>query len=194
MTRLQRNVVISVLTLSALACATVALAAGGGDGHGGGLLKDFLWRILNFVVMFGLLAYFVTKPFKRGMADRREAIEKSLEEARKAQAEAEAKFAEYDAKLAAANEEIEELTKAMRREAELERDSILANAKEMAAKIEEDADRNASLAVAKARSELRQEAAALAVSLAKDLLEKNFTADDQKRLVDEYIEKVGGLQ
>ena len=194
MIRLQRYLSISVLVAVALLCAGVALAAGGGDGHGGDLLKDFLYRILNFAIMFGLLAYFITKPFKRGMAGRREAIEKSLEEARRAQAEAEAKFAEYEAKLAAANQEIEELTAAIRREGELERSTIIENARQMAAKIEQDADRNANLAVAKARAELRQEAAQLAVTLAKDLLEKNFTADDQKRLVDGYIEKVGGLQ
>lgn len=194
MTRSQRTIVSSVLVVAVLVSASVALAAGGG-GHGGeGLLKDFLYRVFNFAIMFGLLAYFVTKPIKRGMAGRRESIEQALEEARKAQADAEAKFAEYEAKLTAANEEIEELTAAIRREGELEREQIIANAKEMAAKIEQDADRNASLAVAKARAELRQEAATLAVGLAKDLLEKNFNADDQKRLVDEYIEKVGELQ
>ncbi|PLY01604.1 MAG: ATPase [Desulfuromonas sp.] len=194
MTRLQRNTVVSVLTVAVVASATLALASGGGEGHGGNLLKDFLYRILNFAIMIGLLAYFVAKPFKNGMANRRESIEKALEEARKAQADAEAKFAEYDAKLAAANEEIEELSAAIGREGELERKNILENAEKMAAKIEQDADRNAELAVSKARAELRQEAAVLAVELAKGLLEKNFTADDQKRLVDEYIEKVGELQ
>ena len=193
MTRVQRTVLSSVLVAAVLLCATLALASGGGEGHGG-QLKDFLYRIFNFALMFGLLAYFVSKPIKRGMAGRRESIEQALEEARRAQAEAEAKFEEYDAKLAAANEEIEELSAAIRREGELERDTILENAKQMAAKIEQDANRNADLAVAKARAELRQEAATLAVSLAKDLLEKNFSADDQKRLVDEYIEKVGELQ
>ena len=44
--------------------------------------------------------------------------------------------------------------------------------------IEQDADKNASLAVEKARAELRQEAARLAVSLAKEMVEKKFTADD----------------
>ncbi len=194
MTRVQRTLVCSVLVAAVLACASLALASGGGDGHGGGLLKDFLYRIFNFAIMFGLLAYFVTKPLKNGMAGRRAAIEKSLEEARKAQAEAEAKFAEYETKLAKANEEIEEIYAAIRREGELERDQIIASAKEMAVKIEQDADKNASLAVEKARAELRQEAARLAVSLAKEMVEKKFTADDQKRLVDEYIEKVGELQ
>jgi len=194
MTRVQRTLVVSLLTLAVVTFATLALASGGGDGHGGGLLKDFLYRILNFAIMFGLLAYFVSKPLKRGMSGRRESIEKALEEARRAQAEAEAKFAEYEAKLAAANKEVEEIYAAIRREGELERDSIVASAKQLAGKIEEEADRNANLAVSRARAELRQEAARLAVSLAQELLAKNFTADDQKRLVDEYIEKVGELQ
>jgi len=193
MTRVQRTLVCSILVAVVLACASLALASGGAEGHGG-QLKDFLYRIFNFAVMFGLLAYFVTKPIKRGMAGRRESIEQALEEARRAQAEAEAKFAEYDAKLAKANEEIEEIYAAIRREGELERDQIVASAKAMAVKIEQDADKNASLAVEKARAELRQEAARLAVSLAREMVEKNFTADDQKRLVDEYIEKVGELQ
>jgi F-type H+-transporting ATPase subunit b len=41
--------------------------------------------------------------------------------------------------------------------------------------------------------ELRAEAARLAVELAEELLGKNVTAADQKRLVDEYMQKVGEL-
>ena len=47
--------------------------------------------------------------------------------------------------------------------------------------------------VAKARIELREEAARLAVELAEDMLKKQVSADDQKRLVDEYMRKVGEL-
>jgi len=40
---------------------------------------------------------------------------------------------------------------------------------------------------------LRAEAARLAVELAEELLKKQVSADDQKRLVDEYMQKVGEL-
>ena len=43
------------------------------------------------------------------------------------------------------------------------------------------------------RIELRQEAANLAVELAEDMLKKQVSVDDQKRLVDEYMQKVGEL-
>jgi F-type H+-transporting ATPase subunit b len=47
--------------------------------------------------------------------------------------------------------------------------------------------------VAKARIELREEASRLAVELAEDMLKKQVSADDQKRLVEEYMQKMGEL-
>ena len=40
---------------------------------------------------------------------------------------------------------------------------------------------------------LRQEAARMAIVIAEDLLKRNFTSDDQNRLVSEYLQKVGEL-
>lgn len=176
--------------------ATAVLAASGGDGHhadSGVLLKDFLYRCLNFGVAFGLLAYFVTKPIRKGLTGRREGIAKSLADAEAAKAEAEAKFAEYDRKLSKAAAEIEEIQVALRREGELERERILAGAREMSEKIKQEAEKSAANEIAKARAELREEAARMAIAIAQELLKKNFTSDDQNRLVNEYLQKVGEL-
>jgi F-type H+-transporting ATPase subunit b len=143
--------------------------------------------------MAGLLAYFVTKPIRKGLKGRTEEIEKTLADAESAKAAAEAKHAEYSEKLAKATEEIAGITEAIRREGELERDKIIAAAKDMADKIEREADNKAAGVVAKARTELREEASRLAVELAEDLLKKQVSADDQKRLVEEYMQKMGEL-
>lgn len=187
--------IAGAVSLLVFAFAVTALASSGEAHHvdSGVLLKDFLWRILNFAVTFGLLAYFVTKPIRRGLAGRREGIEKTLLQAENARKEAEAKFAEYDSKLARAAGEVEEIYAEIRREGELERQRILANAQEMAAKIRQEAERTAANEVAKARAELRQEAAQMAVRLAEDILRRNMTAQDQDRLVEEYMQKVGEL-
>lgn len=170
-----------------------ALAAGGGHADSGVILKDFAYRCFNFALMVGVLAYFVTKPIRKGLKSRTAEIEKTLADAHAAKEAAEAKHREYSEKLAKATEEINDITDAIRREGELERDKIIAAAKEMAVKIEQEADNKASGVVAKARAELREEAARLAVELAEDMLRKQVTADDQKRLVDEYMQKVGEL-
>ncbi|PLX94222.1 MAG: ATPase [Desulfuromonas sp.] len=187
--------IVGALALLALT-ATVAYASGGGEGHhadSGALLKDFLYRCFNFAVTFGILAYFVTKPIRNGLAGRREGVAKALEAAQKAKDEAEAKFAEYDRKLADAAKEIEEVYAEIRREGELEKERILANARDMAEKVRREAESSAEQEIARARVELRREASKMAIVIAEGLLKENTTADDHARLVGEYMNKVGEL-
>ena len=183
------------LLLCLFILAPVAAFAAGGGGHAdsGAVLKDFIYRCFNFALMAGLLAYFVTKPIRKGLKGRTAEIEKTLADAEAAKAAAEAKHKEYSEKLAKATEEIAAITEAIRREGELERDKIIAAAKDMADKIEREADNKAAGVVAKARIELREEASRLAVELAEDMLKKQVSADDQKRLVEEYMQKMGEL-
>lgn len=190
----QRHLLKSLLVAALLMAPAVVFAAtGGGHAGDGVILKDFLYRCLSFVLMVGLLAYFVTKPIRKGLKDRTAEIEKTLADAQAAKEAAEGKHREYSEKLAKATEEIAVITNSIQREGELEREKIIAAAKDLAVKIEEEADSKASSVVAKARIELRAEAANLAVELAEDMLKKQVNADDQKRLVDEYMQKVGEL-
>jgi len=194
--KMKKGNLVALATVAFFAMATAALAAGGGEGHhvdSGVLLKDFLYRCFNFAVTFGILAYFITKPIRKGLAGRREGIAQTLAQAETARQEAEAKFAEYDGKLAKASAEIEEIYAEIRREGELEREKILLNAREMAEKIKQEAEKTAAHEVTKACSELRQETARMAVTIAGNLLKRDFTADDNTRLVNEYMHKVGEL-
>ncbi|PLY04652.1 MAG: ATPase [Desulfuromonas sp.] len=185
---------LALLLVTAL-CG-VAFASGGGAEHhvdSGVLLKDFLYRVLNFAIVVAILVYFLRKPLKNGLVGRREEIAKALAEAKKAKEEAEAKFAEYDRKLQQATNEIAEIEAAIRKEGELEKEKIIASAKAMAVQIEADAGKAAELEVAKAKAQLQREAVQLAVSVAEELLKKNFTKEDDSRLIDEYMQKVGEL-
>jgi len=184
---------MTVLTLLLLIPAVAFAAGDGGHAEGNAVLKDFLYRCFNFALMVGLLLYFVTKPIRKGLKERTEEIRKALADAQAAKEAAEARQREYSDKLAKATEEIAGITEAIRREGELEREKILLAAQEMAEKIEKEAENKASGVVDKARTELREEAAHLAVELAENLLKKQISADDQKRLVDEYMQKVGEL-
>lgn len=186
---------ILLTTVFLLVSVGIAFASGGEEHHadGGVLLKDFLYRVLNFAIVVGILWYFLAKPLKNGLSGRTKEIEKNLAEAKKAKEEAEAKFAEYDRKLKQATEEIAEIGDAIRREGELEKQKIIENAKAAAAKIEKDAEAAADLEIAKAKEQLQKEAVQLAVDLAEELLKKNFNQDDDARLIDEYVKKVGEL-
>lgn len=192
---MRKGTIAGLTALLLLAATTLAVAAGAEEQHvaAGVLFKDFLWRCLNFAVTFGLLAYFVTKPLRNGLAGRREGIAKALADAEQARTEAEARFAEYDRKLAKAATEVDAIYAEIRHEGELESQKIIANAQEMAEKIKAEAKKSAALEVARARAELQREAAKMAVAIAEDLLQKGFTAQDHDRLVNEYTQKVGEL-
>lgn len=190
----KKKTTVLLTSLLVLILAGTAFASGdGGHADSGVLLKDFLYRVLNFGLVVALLVYFLRKPLKKGLIGRSEEIEKALAEAKQAKEDAEAKFAEYDRKLDQATEEIAEISDAIRREGELEKQKIIANAKQMAVKIEKDAEKAAEMEVAKARQELQKEAAQLAVDMAEKMLKKSFTKDDDTRLIDEYMQKVGEL-
>ena len=186
---------IQLTIISGLVLLPAVVLASGGGGHAdsGVILKDFAYRCFNFALLVGLVAYFVTKPIRKGLKGRTEEIEKTLADAQAAKEAAEAKHLEYSEKLAKATEEIASITDSIRREGELERDKIIAAAKELAINVEQEAENKAAGVVTKARTELREEAASLAVELAKDMLKKQVSADDQERLVEEYMQKVGEL-
>jgi len=185
-----------LLTLVLLGVTTGLAYATGGEGHhvaSGVLLKDFLYRVFNFAIMAAILIYFVTKPIKKGLSGRSEEVAKALAEAEQIKQHAEARFAEYDQKLAAADAEIAQIGAAIRREGELEKEKILATARETAVKIEKEAENAAAQEVARARAALQAEAVKLAVDVAEQMLKKNFTNADDSRLIDEYMQKVGDL-
>jgi len=191
--RVNRKILLALVLLGVT--TGIAYAAGGEGQHAdsGVLLKDFLYRVFNFAIMAAILIYFVTKPIKKGLSGRSEEVAKTLAEAEQIKQQAEARFAEYDQKLAAADAEIAQISASIRREGELEKEKILASARETAVKIEKEAENAAAQEVARARTALQAEAVKLAVDLAEQMLKKNFTNADDSRLIDEYMQKVGDL-
>lgn len=172
-----------------------AAAGEHGGGHGAGQMKDFMWRWIDFGVMAAIVVWALKKADMKGaLVRRRENVAALLREAVDAREAAEKKLAEYTRKLEKANAEVDEISAAIRREGELEKERIVAEAKATAAKITEQAQRAADQEVQKARAELRAEAARLAVELAEKKIRDNIGKNDQDKLVNDYLSKVVELQ
>jgi F-type H+-transporting ATPase subunit b len=178
-----------------LLLAAAAYASGGGEGahhaDSGAQMKDFMWRVIDFAILAGIIWWALKKANLKGsLAERQAGIEKALKEAEEARTEADRKLAEYSARLKQANEEIDQLQAAVRQEAQDEKVRIIAEANAMAEKIKQQAAAAATQEVAMARTALRGEAARLAVELAEQTLKEKVTREDQSRLVGEYLSKV----
>ena len=197
----QRNGMRTLL-ITTVACGLllVVLAAAGFASEGGEgahhvdtakQMKDFMWRVIDFAALLALVIWALKKANVKGtLAARQAAIEKALQEAVAAKEAAERKFAEYSDKLAAANKEIDDIYSVIRAEGEAEKVRIVAEARVMAEKIKEQATQSADQEILRARTELRVEAARLAVELAEQTVKEKIVKDDQDRLVGEYLTKV----
>jgi F-type H+-transporting ATPase subunit b len=47
-------------------------------------VMDWVWKLLNFGILVGVLGYFLAKPIKEHLKQRRELIEKSIKESQEA--------------------------------------------------------------------------------------------------------------
>ena len=191
-------VVLTAVCLVVAGFAVLGFASEGGEGahhvDTAKQMKDFGWRVLDFAGLMLIAVWALKKANVKGaLADRQAGIEKALQEAVEARAAAEKKYAEYSEKLEKANKEVDEIFAAIKKEGELEKERIIAEARELAEKIKSQASNAATQEVLKARAELRDEAARLAIQMAEQTLKDSIKKDDQDRLVKEYLSKVETL-
>ena len=182
----------TVVLLLLAALAAVGFAAEEHEAsHAALQMKDLFWRVVNFAMLAAILVWGMKKAnVSKHLTERQAGIERALKEAVQAREAAEKKYAEYSDKLSKATKEIDEIYASIKKEGELEKERIIAEAKVSAEKIKEQAESTAAREVLKARAELQAEAARLAVQLAEQSLRENVGKDDQNRLVDEYLTKV----
>ncbi|MDP3939222.1 MAG: F0F1 ATP synthase subunit B [Deltaproteobacteria bacterium] len=180
---------IGALTVMAIILApTIALASEAGEASA---LASALWHLANLVIFLALLIWLAGPRLRAYLFQRRKEIEGQLNEARRLRAEAEARDAEWRGKLDGLQADAARITTEARELGRLEREKILAQAREQAERIQQDAERTASHEMARARTELREEAVRLAMKLAARMVRENVNEEDQKRLVEEYLRSVG---
>ncbi|MBM4326615.1 MAG: ATP synthase F0 subunit B [Deltaproteobacteria bacterium] len=179
-----------------LETVTSALGASGGGERPWtfGLTGILTWRIIDTLVLVALLYYIMRKPLKKFFVDRTDQIEKDLAEAKEQREQAQQTLKEYEAKLAGMEQELEKMRADLSKASELESEKVVANAQRMASSMVEAAKIAAEQEVRKGKAALQAEAVDLAVQMAETLIRQKITAEDQKRMVEEYLAKVGGMK
>jgi F-type H+-transporting ATPase subunit b len=178
------------LVASALFLVLIPVLARASE-EGGGHESKLFWHAINLALALGVIGYFARAPIRTYMAERRQNIEAGIEAARRQLAEAERQLAACDERMTSLDHEIEEIRRSVRAQAANERERLLADARAMAERIRRDAHTAVEQESRRAREELRNEAAEMAVRLAGDLLKRQVTDSDRARLVDDFVERVG---
>jgi F-type H+-transporting ATPase subunit b len=152
------------------------------------------WRIINSLVLLAALWYLLKKPIATFFKERKAQIAKDLEDAKLQREKAERTLKDYEAKMAGMEQEIERLKAELKKSAAAEGEKVVANADRMAATMVESAKLAAEQEVRKAKAELQAESVDLAVEMAEALIREKIGDDDQKKIIEEYLSKVGGMK
>ncbi len=151
---------------------------------------DFWYRVLNFVLMAGILFFVARKPIREFFAKRTQTIATTLTELEAKKKEAEKTYQEYNQKLAQLDKETARILEEYRAQGEAEKAKIIAVAEKSAADIRAQADRAIQQEIASATLALKREVAELSVVAAEKVLKERIGKEDHQRLVKDFTTKV----
>lgn len=170
----------------------LALGAGAGEVHAKAFsLKEELFKLVNTLIVIAILYKLTARPLRNFMAERREGIRRALAEAERARQEAERQLEEQRARVADLEAELSRARELGQKERDLLRARLLADQEAQGRRLLDQAANTIGLETARARAELQNQAALLALGLAEEMLAKNIGPEDQKRFVADYVARLG---
>lgn len=149
----------------------------------------FVWTILTFLILFGLLAKFAWKPLLKALSDREEKIRTSISKAEEAQTKLETLTSEGEIIIAKARSEAQSIIADGKTTADKLRSNIESKAKEKALSIIDQAGKQISAEKEKAIIEIRGEVATLSIEIAEKLIRKNLSKEDNLALINETLDQ-----
>jgi F-type H+-transporting ATPase subunit b len=194
--RIQKKVIFSLLAFTVFTCAFTALAVASSGGTEGAehapWWKDYIWKIINFLLLVIILFKFAKKPMQNFFQKRTELIEKTLNEAKEAKEASLKALKEVETRLKAKDSEIEGILAASRKSGEQERASIIAESDRLKTKILEQAKTNIEFELKSAKEAIKAEAVELAMELAEKKIKEKLTKEEQEKLLEDSLMKIGG--
>lgn len=146
--------------------------------------------LINFGVLAFIYYRFGKKPVADALKKHRDSIAKEIEEAQRMKSEAEERAKTYQAKLRDLEIELGQTKLALQEAGKGDRDRIVKEAEEKAARMQKDAAFLLEQETKQTRLELQREAVLAALSAAGELLQKRVNQGDQERLAEEFLARL----
>lgn len=157
-------------------------------------LTEFVFYVINFLILVGLLTKFLYRPFLNMLETRKQSIQDALDNAELINRRADEKMENYDRQIVKLEEQGREIIKEAKERAEKQADEIIEEAHLKANSIIVAAERQVELEKQKALEEMKQQVATLALLAAEKIVERSIAQVGQDQIVDEIIEQAGKRQ
>jgi len=184
--------IVFTLCILNLVFVATAFASEEGAATHTSLFKDYFWKVINFGILAFILFKFGRKPLQSFLKQRTELIEKTLKEAREAKEAAEKALLKVEERLKTKDKEIEEILSASKRFGEEARESLIQQSDKLREKILEQARVNIEYELKSAKEAIKAEAVEIAMGLAEKKIKEKLTKEEQQKLLEESLTKIGG--
>jgi len=170
----------------------VAHESGGGGGGPFDINPGLIiWTLVVFGILLVLLWRFAFPAIVRSVEERERKIEKQLQDAERANAEAQRLLEEHKRQIAAARTEAQDILAKAKTISQKERETLLAKAREEYDALLNRARKDIEAETEKAIHALRREAVELSIAAASRVIEANLDTEANRKLVTEFLESIG---
>lgn len=161
---------------------------------GGFHLIDMIVMLIFFIVLVALVSKFAWGPVMDMMKKREDYVANEIETAERNRAEAEKASKEAVEQLKQTKQEAQKIIEDAKNAGVKQEQDIIASAKKEAERIKIAAQEEIQNEKDKALQALQDKVASLSVLIASKVIEKEISAQDQDKLIEEYIKEVGEEQ
>lgn len=152
---------------------------------------DIVVSLCNLAILFFVMKKFLYKPVRKMLEQRQKTVDDKYAQADAALLKADNDKAEYERKLAVAQEDAQQIIKKATDIADERSKEIVSSAREEASLIVNRAQSAAELEKKKAQQEIKSEIVSVSAMLAEKLLEREINEEDHKQMIDSFIEEIG---
>ncbi|MFN2420889.1 MAG: F0F1 ATP synthase subunit B [Gemmatimonadota bacterium] len=146
-----------------------------------------IWTVITFLLLLAILWRFAWNPILGALDARERAIQRTIEDAERLQAEAAALLQEHGRRLAEAREERNKIIDEARQAGEHLKTEVLEKARREADQVLVRAHRQIELETEEAILTIRDQAAELAIKVAERVIERSLTGEDHRRMAREAV-------
>lgn len=152
---------------------------------------DMIYQLVAFIILLLLLKKFAWGPLMGVMKQREEHIANEIDAAEQSRIEAKKLLEDQRNLLKEARNEAQTLIENARKHGDVQREEIIVAARTESERIKESAKLEIEQQKEKAVAAIREQVASLSVLIASKVIEKELSAEDQEKLINEYIQEVG---
>jgi F-type H+-transporting ATPase subunit b len=155
--------------------------------------EELIAGVLAFAIVFFFVWKWASPAIARTLEARRQAVREQLAAAESARLEAEELLNDHRQQIAGARAEAERIVAEARSSAEAVRTDVQARAESEAEQIRQRAREEIVAERARLTADLQRQVADLSLDVAEKVVATSLDRDAQRRLVERYIEELGGL-